>query len=93
VKVAVYEGTSRVQTFDIQTSFDGTNFTTVAAGLKSSGTTLALENYNLPANTVPRFVRLLCHGNSTGTWNSLTEVQIWGLGLPVDPPPPPPRPI
>ena len=78
VKVAVYLGTSRVQTFDIETSSDGTTFTPVATGLKSSGTTLALETYTLPAPVSTRFVRLLCHGNTVNTWNSLTEVQIWG---------------
>ena len=78
MNVAVYQGNTRVQTFDLQTSSDGTNFTTVAAGLKSSGTTTALETYNLPAPASARFVRLLCHGSNVSNWNSLTEVQIWG---------------
>jgi hypothetical protein len=82
VNVAVYQGNTRVQTFDLQTSSDGTNFNTVAAGLKSSGTTTALETYNLPAPASARFVRLLCHGNSVSNWNSLTEVQIWGSSTP-----------
>jgi hypothetical protein len=82
VQVAVYQGDTRVQTFDLQTSSDGTNFTTVAAGLKSSGTTTALETYNLPSPASARFVRLLCHGNSVSNWNSLTEVEIWGSNTP-----------
>ena len=78
VKVAVDQGTIRVQAFDIQTSSDGTTFATVAAGLSSSGTTTALETYNLPSPASARFVRLLCHGSGVNTWNSLTEVEIWG---------------
>jgi hypothetical protein len=82
VKVAVYQGNTCVQTFDFQTSLDGTNFTTVAEGLKSSGTTAEFEIYNLPSPAGARFVRLLCHGNNTSTWNSFTEVEIWGSSSP-----------
>jgi hypothetical protein len=76
VKVALYSGDVRTSTFDIQTSPDGTTWTTKATKT-SSGTSLALETFDFP-DTSTRYVRLLGHGNSVNTWNSYAEVEIWG---------------
>jgi hypothetical protein len=77
VKIAVYNGTSRSNFFDLQVSPDGTSWTTVLGGLQSSGTTLAEESYEFSPPRAGRFVRYLGHGNSVNTWNSLTEVSIF----------------
>jgi poly(beta-D-mannuronate) lyase len=77
VKLALYQGDTRTSTFDVQTSSDGTNFTT-AGSFTSSGTTTALETFDIP-DTSARYVRLLGHGNSVSTWNSYTETEIWGF--------------
>jgi poly(beta-D-mannuronate) lyase len=77
VKLALYQGDTRTSTFDVQTSSDGTNFTTVGS-FTSSGTTTALETFDIP-DTSARYVRLLGHGNSVSTWNSYTETEIWGF--------------
>jgi hypothetical protein len=77
VKVAVYSGDTRSGIFDLQTSNDGTNFTTVKS-CTSSGTTLALETFEMP-DTSARYVRLLGHGNTSNAWNSLTETEVWGF--------------
>lgn len=76
VRLAFLNGDSRVYSFDVQLSADGTNWTTVYTGA-SSGTTTALETHNFP-NGSARYLRLLGHGNNVNTWNSITETEVWG---------------
>ncbi len=76
--IAFYGGTSRTMPFDVQTSLDGTTWTTVASFV-SSGKTNALQSFTLPAESWGSHVRVIGHGNSQGTgWNSLVEVQFSG---------------
>jgi hypothetical protein len=77
VKIAFYVGDTRTSTFDVQTSTDGTNWTTRASDT-SSGTTTALETTDF-TDVSARYVRILGHGNSVNLWNSYTEVEVWGL--------------
>ncbi|TVY07397.1 lyase [Paenibacillus cremeus] len=76
VKIAWYSGDTRVETFDIQTSADGTNFNTVYSGA-NSGTTDSLETYDF-TDAAARFVRIVGHGNTVNNWNSISETEIWG---------------
>jgi F5/8 type C domain len=77
VRIAVYNGTSRQNHFEIQVSTGGGVWQTVFSG-SSSGTTLALENYDFtPVDA--RWVRYLGHGNTVNTWNSLTEVEVYAV--------------
>jgi F5/8 type C domain len=76
VRVAFYNGASRTFTFDIQTSSDGVNFTTIRAGVVSAQNN-DMQTFEF-SDATARYVRLLGHGNSSSAWNSYTEVQIWG---------------
>jgi endo-1,4-beta-D-glucanase Y len=75
IKVAPYSGTTRVDTFDVQTSPTGSTWTTLAAGLKTA------TNNNLQAfdftDTSARYLRIVGHMNSVNAWNSFTEVEIY----------------
>ena len=75
VDIAFYNGTARQTFFDILTSTDGSNWSSAATGLHSSGTSTALETFTFSARSA-KHVRILCHGNSGNAWNSLTEVRI-----------------
>ncbi|NML21761.1 DNRLRE domain-containing protein [Pseudoflavitalea sp. G-6-1-2] len=75
VQIAFYSGNTRTSTFDILVGNDGTNFTTVAAGRVSSGTSLNLETFSFPAVSA-KYVRIVGHGNSVNLWNSYTEVKV-----------------
>lgn len=77
LKIAFYVGDTRVSNFDIQTSTNGTSWTTIASGLHSSGSSTALETFDVP-DTSARYVRYNGHGNSVNAWNSVTEVEVWG---------------
>jgi hypothetical protein len=79
LRVAWYQGNTRVSTFDVLTSDSPTGpWTTLAAGRTSSGTTTTLETHDIPDGD-GRHVRVVGHGNTLSGWNSITEVQIWGV--------------
>ena len=75
VQIAFYSGNTRTSTFDVLTGTDGLNWTTAAAGLKSSGTSLNLETFSFSSRSA-KYVRIVGHGNSVNAWNSYTEVKI-----------------
>lgn len=77
VKLAVYQGTSRQNVFELQ-YWDGSRWVTVYDG-QSSGRTTALESYEFAPVQTSR-IRYLGHGyegEGEGDWNSLTEVEVW----------------
>ena len=76
VAIAWHLGDSRTAVFDIEVSLDGQNWTTVHNGT-SSGLTVELEGYDFDDVTA-RFVRLVGFGTSANTWNSITELVIFG---------------
>ncbi len=77
VKIAWFLGNTRSTWFDVLTSTDGTNWTTVVNGANSSGTTTAFETYSFTAVTA-RYVRYVCHGTSIDNVNAIAETQIIG---------------
>ncbi|MDF7825439.1 Ig-like domain-containing protein [Pontiellaceae bacterium B12227] len=83
LEVAWLNGASRQSSFHIETSNDDANWTALTATLQSSGTTTNLEAVAVTP-TLARYVRIVGHGNSANTWNSITEVEIWGT-IPAPP--------
>jgi Alginate lyase/F5/8 type C domain len=80
IKIAVYKGDTRKNSFDLQ-YWNGSAWSTVVSA-QSSGTTTGLQSFSFtPVQTSK--VRYVGHGYTTdsgdpGTWNSLTEVEVWG---------------
>ena len=54
---------------------------------RACGATLSSERYNLPANTVGRFVRITVNGNTENNWASITEIAVNGFAGTTLPPP------
>jgi endo-1,4-beta-D-glucanase Y len=75
VEIAFYSGNTRRAKFDIQLSTDGSSWTTASANLQSSGTSTALETFNITPATA-KYVRIVGHGNNVNAWNSYTEVKV-----------------
>jgi hypothetical protein len=81
IKVAVYQGDTRENVFQLQ-YWDGSAWHTAFDG-HSSGTSTGLESFTFPAVQTSK-VRYVGDGyisdgdGSTGTWNSLSEVEVWG---------------
>lgn len=76
LKTAWYKGDSRTAYFDIETSEDGNSWSTAVSGAKSQGTT-SLRSDDL-GGVFARYVRVIGNGNSSNSWNSLLEAQIYG---------------
>ncbi|WP_246321093.1 chondroitinase-B domain-containing protein [Paenibacillus germinis] len=83
IKIAFLSGDTRTSSFDIQTSTDNVNFTTVQSNVTSSLNT-SLQTFDFPDVTPVRYVRIVGHGNSVNAWNSYNEVEIYGV-VPVTP--------
>jgi len=78
VKIAVYNGNGRQNRFDLQVGDSATGpWTTLLPNALTSGTTTLLETHEV-ADTTARFVRYVGHMSTAGTFNSVTEVEIWG---------------
>jgi poly(beta-D-mannuronate) lyase len=90
ISIAFFKGNQRSAFFEVDTSTDGTHWTSVLASAQSSGNTAQLENFNL-IDTTARYVRIVGQGNSSSHWNSILETQIMGCTdsstEPSDPPP------
>jgi hypothetical protein len=85
VKVAVYNGNSRQNHFDLQVSSGGGVWTTVWSG-SSSGTTTAEQTYDFTDQSA-RWVRYLGHMNTVNGFNSVTEISVFsGTGSPTPTP-------
>jgi unsaturated chondroitin disaccharide hydrolase len=76
ITVAYYKGDERAARFDVQTSSDGTTWTTRTRAV-TSGTALEAETYDIP-DTTARYVRLVGHGAWGTYWNSVTEITVVG---------------
>ncbi|MFN3404243.1 MAG: discoidin domain-containing protein [Cytophagaceae bacterium] len=83
VEIAFFNGDTRVSTIDILTSLNGSSWSTAAAGLKSSGTSLGFERFSFAVRKA-KYVRIIGRGNSVNAWNSFTEVKI-NLAVPCIP--------
>jgi hypothetical protein len=79
--IAWYRGNERVATFDVQTSTDGSSWTTVIGDRDSSGTTTQPESNDFSDRSA-RYVRIVGHGNTQNDWTSITQVDIYGAGSP-----------
>lgn len=84
-----YKGSTRSSYFDIHTSADNSNWTSVLAGGISSGADSSYEAIDV-ADSEARYVRVTGAGNSAGSsWNSIIETQVLGCSNevvdPVDP--------
>lgn len=72
--LAFYSGSLRYSMFDIMYSEDGTNFKRVFTG-RSTGTTDGFEYLPIPGRV--RYIRYIGRGNSTSTWNNITEFRAY----------------
>jgi hypothetical protein len=77
INIAVYQGDTRSNRFDLQVSNDGANWRAVWSD-ESSGTTTAPETYDFP-DVMARYVRYLGYGSSVDRWNSVTEIEIFAV--------------
>lgn len=80
IKTAFSKGNEREATFKYEISEDGKTWVTVFDGI-SSGTTDQLESYKFQPQ-MAKFVKFTGEGNSYNEWNSITEIEVIGKGIP-----------
>jgi hypothetical protein len=79
IMIAFYAGDQRAANFGIETSTDGNNWQEVFNGT-SSGTTAGMERFDAVSGSNAKFIRIIGHGNSQNSWNSIVEVDIYQCG-------------
>lgn len=79
LKIAWYKGKERKSYFQIRAGNSTSSLTTVydAKTTGSSGTSESLETYTLSSAVTARYIRISVFGNSTSTWNSIAETEIY----------------
>lgn len=77
ITTAWYNGDMRKSYFDIELSSDDISWDNVYSG-ETSGTTVEQEPTYFPV-TEGRFLRIIGKGNTVNLWNSITEVDIYGI--------------
>jgi hypothetical protein len=79
VRLAWWNGNLRRETFDVlMAGAPAGPWTTLLSGRQSSGTTTALESYDVP-DTPARYLRVVGRGNTVNSWNSLTEAAVFAM--------------
>jgi len=77
LSISWFNGDVRQADFAVEASSDGTNWTPILGTTASSGTTTALERYDV-SDTETTWVRIVGYGNSDSDWNSINEVEFYG---------------
>jgi 3-keto-disaccharide hydrolase/F5/8 type C domain len=90
INIAWFKGNLRIYNFDVLVSNDGATFTKKLSSKSSSGTTNSLETYNLPTDTMGRYVKIVVNGNNRNSQAGIVEMVASGANPPPPPPPPPP---
>ncbi|MFP2933657.1 heparin lyase I family protein [Pyxidicoccus sp. 3LG] len=87
--IAWHSGNTRANTFTVNVSTDGINYTQVYSG-RSSGTTSNAETYTFPSVSARR-LRIYVNGNTLNDWASIAEARACA-GTTTQPPPTTPPP-
>lgn len=77
IKVGLFKANERQTYFDVLTSIDNEHYTEARMDISSELSDDVLTIYDLP-DTTAKYLRIVGHGNSTGDWNSFTELEVWG---------------
>ena len=77
IRIAWYRGDQRVYDFDVLAGETPDSLKTVLSGENSCGKSTQYETYSFAA-TKARYLRIVGHGNSVTTWNSILEVEARG---------------
>jgi hypothetical protein len=91
LKIQWFKGDSRSSYFDVDTSTNNSDWTSVLASGVSSGSSSTAESANV-LDSNARYVRITGLGNSANTWNSIIETTIRGCGQTVTTTPTPTTP-
>lgn len=75
LNIAFYKGNQRTTYFQVESSDNGNTWTNRLGTTSSSGNTTSNELFNFPSDVTARYFRIVGYGNSSNTWNSITDVK------------------
>ena len=76
IGLAWTNGDARQEIFELYISDDGKSWIEVFAG-KSGGTTADFEYYTVTDKTKCKYIKVVCHGNTKNSYNSLAEIKVY----------------
>jgi hypothetical protein len=74
IRAAFHKGDQRSTKFNIEVSADGTTWEEVIVGAASSGEVAGYERFVFKKPVQARYIKYVGKGNSSNTWNSVTEL-------------------
>lgn len=77
LKIAFYKGDQRAQKFDIEVSNNSQDWARMFSG-QSAGNTSERQQFDFP-DVAAKYLRIVGYGNNQNNWNSLTEVESYGI--------------
>nr|QXF14434.1 hypothetical protein KPDKLGBK_00004 [uncultured bacterium] len=72
IEIAFLNGDSRTSTFQIESSDDANSWNQQPMGL-ADGSSAQLQSYALTSDVTAQYFRIVGYGNSSNSWNSITE--------------------
>ena len=75
VDIEWFHGEDRISSFELQSSIDGQNFTTIYSG--KSNMKNGVERYTLKHAVKTRYLRFIGLGNNKNSWNSICEIKLF----------------
>jgi len=83
LQIKWFKGNSRSSFFDVDTSTNNSSWNSVLATGSSSGSSSGYETHDV-LDSQARYVRITGLQNSSNTWNSIIETNVFGCGGTVD---------
>ena len=74
IKIAFFKGNQRSTYFTVESSNNGSTWTSVLGSSSSAGNSNNLETFDFGQTRSARYFRIVGYGNSSNTWNSITDV-------------------
>lgn len=82
LNIAFYKGDQRNTYFQVESSNNGSTWTSLLGTTASSGNTTSNELFSFPISANARYFRIVGYGNSSNTWNSITDVKFIAANTP-----------
>lgn len=76
IDIAFFKGNQRRAIFDLSTSTDGSIWTKHFSDTESTGNSLSKQSFTLSSPVNAQYIRYDGHGNSSSSWNSITEMSV-----------------
>ncbi len=78
IKTAWYKGDQRINNFDVEVSEDNITWKTALSDAATSGKTESFQTFRFEESKA-NYLRIKANGNTQNDWNSLLEIEVYGV--------------